>query len=189
MTISAEIIIPFHRSRIWDSEWLNISCRVTKLEGGQDRIQSQAHSTMKFKLGSKPVPLAGLAHGTNEVRALGVGLTLSENENVLWPRWSFFFNCSWFCTEQISFLWLWPEPQLSRSEWTPLVQRWNKVRELTECRPSPPFHRKPLALAHHCQVLGGLPSVDRDPNSSFSNGQITFSAFWTVRLSPWCKIT
>ena len=45
----------------------------------------EARPTLKLTLGSGLVPLAGSAHGTNgtnEVRAVGVGPVLTENENV-----------------------------------------------------------------------------------------------------------
>lgn len=79
----------------------------------------EARPTLKLTLGSGPVPLAGLAHGTNEVRALGVAPVLTENENVFYklkPELSFkkLFFFFLLCTEQISLLWPWPMPQLSQ---------------------------------------------------------------------------
>lgn len=57
--------------------------RVIQMEGSGARIQPHAHPAQKLRLGSETALLADLAHGTNEVRALGVRSELPKNENVL----------------------------------------------------------------------------------------------------------
>lgn len=72
MILGGEIIIPFYRVRNQGSKRLNSLPSVTS--------RKEAGPTLKLLLGSGSVPLAGLVHEINEVRALGLGPGLTENE-------------------------------------------------------------------------------------------------------------
>lgn len=86
--------------------------------------RKEARPSLKLTLGSGPVPLAGSAHGTNEVRTLGVGPVLTENENVFYklkPELLFKKNFFFFAFAQSKFLSFGHGPSCHKCECTPPV--------------------------------------------------------------------
>lgn len=116
--------------------------------------RKEARPSLKLTLGSGPVPLAGSAHGTNEVRTLGVGPVLTENENVFYklkPELLFKKKFFFLLLHRANFSPLAMAPVVTSVNAHHQFQGWHKVgwlRAGLHCS----FQEKPLAPDH--QGLG-----------------------------------